>query len=276
MWLLYRVADFLALFACYVLRYRRKVVLQNLGRSFPEKSPAEIQGIARHFYFNLADVLVETLKTLTISKKSFNKHFLITNPEVFQQHLDQGRSIIGFGSHLCNWEWLLTGCRAHFKEPMMGVYQPLASPAAEKFMLKIRSRFGEGPVPMQHTLREIMRRRHIPSAWGLIADQVPMRKSEKYWTQFLNQDTAFYNGPARIAQKTGHAPVFAHLKRVRRGYYELTFTDLGKFDTPANTFAVTEAYARALEEAIRQSPSDWLWSHKRWKHRRDPAQSPQT
>ena len=245
------------------------MVEKNLSSAFPHKSPEQLTKIKYRFYHNLAEVIVETLKARTLSKKAFAERVKVLNPEVFERYFDQGKSIIAMASHQCNWEWVLLGCRAHFDQPMFPVYQPITNAYFENLMRKIRSRFGGQPIPMQQTLREILNNRDTPAAYGLVADQVPMHHSEKHWTQFLQQETAFYNGPAKIAQKMGYPAVYIKMNRTKRGYYQVELIDLGM---PSNTnppSETTEAYARALEHFLQANPADWLWSHNRWKHKRE-------
>jgi len=264
----YLFADFLAWLAGKVFRYRRDVVVENLSRAFPELAGAERQAAADAFYHNLAQVIVETLKARSMSRAAFQQRISIRNPEIFRAYFAQGKSIIALASHQCNWEWVLLGFRAHFEEAMFPVYQPLTNAYFDRLMKKIRSRFGGTAIPMQQTLRQVIGNRKIRAAYGLVADQVPMQQSDKCWLPFLNQDTAFYNGPAKIAQKMGYPAIFIEMRRIKRGYYELILTDLGIPEQGQPTCQTTERYAQLLEQSLKRHKSDWLWSHKRWKHKR--------
>jgi Kdo2-lipid IVA lauroyltransferase/acyltransferase len=265
-WWLYRLADMLFWLTCYVVRYRRAVVLENLTRSFPTKTPQEIRRIARLFYLNLADIMVETLKSYSISKADLRKRIHFTNPEILQQHCDNGQSVLVMASHLCNWEWQLLGSQAYFSTPMDGVYQPLTNKGINAIMLHIRGKFGHAPIAMQSAVREIVRRKNKTFVYGLVADQTPMPHEKNFYTTFLHQKTPFFLGTARIAEMTQFPVLYLEMKRVKRGYYALTFHTLALPPHTKGNDELIVQYARLLEKNIEENPADWLWSHKRWKY----------
>ncbi len=265
-WCLYRLADFIFLLAYYVFRYRYAVVMDNLERSFPTKTLREREKIARKFYLNLADIIVESIKSYTISKKAILKHIHFTNPEVLQAHCDKGQSVLVMASHLCNWEWQLLGSQAFFKTTMDGVYKPLSNKTVDGIMAHIRGKFGYKPIPMQSAVREIVRRKTQTFVYGLVADQTPQPNEHTFHTFFLNQKTPFFVGTARIAELTQYPVLYIEMRRVRRGYYTLTFHTLALPPHTKGNHEVIVEYARLLEKCILENPSDWLWSHKRWKY----------
>ena len=168
-------------------------------------------------------------------------------------------------SHLCNWEWLLHGVALHLGYPVDAAYKPLRDQWAERLMLSIRSRFGARLVPAKDLLRDFLRRRGMVRAVAMNADQAPVATDKRYWTQFLGQDTAFYIGAEQIARATRLPVIYAGMRRIRRGYYEVELKPLwdGREATDPNT--VTERYARACEIDVLKSPADWLWSYRRWR-----------
>ncbi len=266
---LHRLADGLYFILAYIVRYRRKVVDQNLMRAFPECSPAERNRLISQFYQNLTDVLVETIKLATMSADEMRRRVRYTNPELVRPFMERGQVVVIMTSHQANWEWL-PGSSALNGFPSDSVYKPLSSPFFEQLMQQVRARFGVTLVPMQRLSRSIVLRRNEPRLIGLVADQIPDRPEHAFWTDFLQQDTPFYPGPERLARASNMPVVYVELARVRRGYYEATFTVLGEppyTDLPENTLLAR--YRDALEVTIRRHPSDWLWSHKRWKHQRE-------
>ncbi len=265
--LLYWFSDFLYVLLRYVVRYRWSVVHQNLQNAFPEKTPAERRRIADAFYRNLTDVFVETIKGLTISAEELRQRVRFTNPSVFQAHLDIGHTVLIMTSHQCNWEWQSPGARL-LGPAVDVVYQPLTNAFFDRLMRQIRGRFGITPIPMQGLLRDMVKRRNQLRLIGLVADQAAPPDTA-HWTSFLNQETDFFVGTDKLARQFGCPVLFVEMRRLRRGYYELVLHSLA--EPPYDglpPLSIIEKYVRKLEESIRANPSDWLWSHRRWKHRR--------
>ncbi|WP_310589824.1 lysophospholipid acyltransferase family protein [Larkinella soli] len=266
--LLYIVSDILYFFLAYLIRYRKKVVLSNLRNSFPGQSEAELQRVAKDFYRNFADVLVETLKLPGLSEEELRARVRFTNEELVKKNLVKGQPVLIMASHQCNWE-LAPSASVVNGMPADAVYKPLNNALSERIVHHIRSRFGAKPVPMKKLLREMATRRNEPRLIALVADQIPDQPEFGYWTQFLHQDTPFYPGTERLARAFGLPVFYVGMRRVRRGFYELTFYPIA--EPPYRNLPegeILNRYRDALEKTIREAPADWLWSHKRWKHRR--------
>ncbi len=263
--LFYLLSDLFCFLLYYVVGYRRKVVMENLRNAFPEKSEEERKRIARQYYQNLADIMLETIKMLTISKKSLRERFHLTNPEVAAKYLDQGRSIVGAVGHFGNWEWACLVQGMGVRYPSIVIYKTLKNPWFNKLFLKMRSRTGAILVPMRQTLRALVAYRNKPFMSILAADQTPRQQSAIYWTRFLNQDTAAYLGIEKVAKMNNSVVVYCDIQRVGRGRYRVSYRVL--FENPKETadFEITEGYLGILEKRIRENPADWLWSHRRWK-----------
>ena len=269
---LYLLAEAIYFLLAYVVRYRWRVVTENLRNSFPEKPPAEIERTAKDFYRHFAQVVVEILKLGAISAEELAPRMRFTNPELMRSYFAENRLVLALGSHMGNWEWLLNGAALEFPGGAAGVYKPLNNPIFETLMRRLRTRFGADAVPMLATLRYMVAHRGEGRVFSLLTDQAAGPEDRPYWTQFLHQDTSFYTSADRLAVQFGCPVVYIGIRRVRRGYYEVTFTDL--LDSrvaklaPAGTFPVTEAFARQLEADMRASPEQYLWTHRRWKHQR--------
>jgi len=262
---LYAFSSFLYLLAFYVVRHRHQVIRGQLEKVFPEASDAERTRIHKRFLKNFCDVVVEVLKSVSMTEADMRAHVKIMNLEVARRHLDAGQSVMLVTSHLCNWEWLLHGVTLQLGYPVDAAYKPLHDQWAERLMLKIRSRFGARLVPAKELLADFLRRRGIVRAVAMNADQAPVSTDKRYWTQFLGQDTAFYIGAEQIARATRLPILYVAVRRIRRGYYEVELRPLwdGRESTEPN--AVTERYARACEIDVLESPADWLWSYRRWR-----------
>lgn len=270
---LYVLASFLYFIVYYVVGYRKKVVFENLKNSFPEKSEQELKKIQKRFYKNFADVIVEILHTYSMSAHEIQKRVTIKNPEIantiFNDHKTSALGVVG---HVCNWEWISHISCFKVDAPVDAVYKQLSSKKFDKFMLELRSRFGTKPVEMKRFPREIIKRKNEIRAYALIADQSPKKEEIKLWIPFLNQETGFYEGPASLAVMTNFPVFYVGIKRLKRGYYEVFFEKIAsppytKEDVPL----IMKRYAKLLEEQIKASPADWLWSHRRWKHKKPVA-----
>ena len=264
--ILYSISDVLYFLMRYVIRYRKAVILENLRLSFPEKSAAEIQSISNGFYHNLADIIVETVKIPGMSADEMRRRVRITNTEVARGWIQAGEVIVGMGSHQCNWEWFAQSIHLH-GIPMDIVYKPLTSEFSGKLLFYIRSHFGGNVVSMHNLPRHMAANRHMPRMIALGSDQVPDVPEQAFWTDFLHRDSPFYPGSERLARRQKMAVFYMDIVRVRRGYYEGSVKPLAEppyDELPLGT--IMERYRDVIEDTIRANPSNWLWSHKRWKH----------
>ncbi|MBC8082186.1 MAG: lysophospholipid acyltransferase family protein [Hymenobacter sp.] len=267
---LYGLADLVYVLVAYVVRYRRQVVLTNLRNSFPEKPEAEIQRLQRQFYRNFAQVLVETLKLAAMPAAELKRRVFFRNPEVLERHFARGRTVLGLSSHAGNWEWVLTSGAVWLSAHADGVYKPLMNPFFEDFLYRLRTRTGAGLIPMRDTLRDMVQRRGETRVVSMLSDQAAGPEDRPYWTTFLHQEAGFYTSAERLAGRFQCPVVYVSIRRLRRGYYEIILTDLydGDAPLPPDSFPITEAFVRQLERDIRLFPADYLWTHRRWKHKR--------
>ncbi|ARS34328.1 lysophospholipid acyltransferase family protein [Pontibacter actiniarum] len=275
---LYVLADFLYLLMYRVVGYRKKVVLQNLRMAFPEKSETELRSIAKAFYRQFADVVVEILHLAGMSRSEMQRRVKFTNPELLAGYVEAGTPVLILGSHVGNWEWSLSAAAVTFGFPSEGVYKPLNNPFFEAFMRHTRSRLGAHLIKMKETLREFVSKRRQPRVVALLSDQTPLRSEITFWTQFMHQDTPFYTGAEKLSERFGYPVLFLDVKRTSRGHYALTFEQITdgkqKPAVAAEDHPITVAFAQKLEAALRRAPADYLWTHKRWKHKRpQPAAS---
>jgi Kdo2-lipid IVA lauroyltransferase/acyltransferase len=267
---LYLLSDFLFFVSYYLAGYRKNIVRKNLRNSFPEKSEDELQKIEIEFYKSFCDYGVETLKLLTISKEELMQRMKYINPEITQPFAERGQSILLLTAHQFNWEWLLaSGCR-YLPFHVDFVYQKQSSELFNRFSLESRTRFGAFPVERAQVGREAIRRKDILRGIAVMADQFPgLDQDKKYWTKFLNQDTAFFLGLGQLAYLTQYPAVFFGVKKIRRGYYEAEGFVVSEPPYEKESQQIVEQYVRATEKIIQQQPSGYLWSHNRWKKNRD-------
>lgn len=267
---LYLLSDGVRFLLFTVIGYRRKVILSNLRNSFPEKSEAEIRTIARRFERWFCDLVVETLKTLTISPVTVRKRVTFEGAEILRRYAEQGQSVVLVLGHFGNWE--LAGAR-YSAEPglpqLYVIYHPLQNKWFDGLMYHMRTRHGTKLYTMRETSKSMLRDRHLNTATAFIADQTPSPE-RAYWMTFLNQDTPVFQGTESLAKKLGYPVVYISIKQPRRGHYHLSLETL--VSAPKNTAEgeITEAHTRRLERDIVNYPDLWLWTHRRWKHRRPP------
>ena len=267
--ILYIFSDLLYFVLYYIVSYRRKVVAENLKNSFPEKSDAEREVIGKKFYRHLADLMVETFKLTHMSQKSQNKRFTYTNLEIIDKLREEKRDVIAVLGHYNNWEWP-TLLPYYLKYKTVIIYKPLQNKYFNNFINNQRSKFGIVLTPTSNVLREIIKYRgnNINTVSIFISDQIPAKGDIKYWTTFLNQDTAVFTGAGKIASKYDMAVVFFHIQKIKRGHYNLDIELLHDHTAGLSENEITETHVRRLEEIIREEPEYWIWSHRRWKHKK--------
>lgn len=264
-WLLYLLSDLLFFFLYYVFRYRRKVAGSNLANSFPEMTVKARADIEKRFYTYLADMILESVKGISITASELKERYKFENLKDITRHLDAGRSVIAVTGHYGNWEWGPIGIGLEMKEKVLVVYKPLSDTRFDNLINSMRSRFGAVMVPMKQTLRRITEYKDQPHVLVLVGDQTPAQEDSQYFTNFLNQPTAVFLGVEKIAVKTNDPIVYFSINRIKRGYYKCTVKSLVEYPMDTSEHEITEAHTRELENHIRLQPEYWLWSHKRWK-----------
>ena len=265
---LYAISDFLFFISYRIIGYRRKMVWNNLKNSFPEKAESELRLIEKDFYRNLCDYAVETLKLLSISDEELKKRLVFANPDVLMNHATNQQSVLNLASHHFNWEWLLTTASIIFPVETDFVYQPVNNAFFERISLESRTRFGARAVKRDEVAREMVKRKNIVRNVAIVGDQYPGYKHDKKFpTKFMNQDTVFFYGTYQVAILTQFPVVYNRVRKVKRGYYEVTSIELANPPYDKNDNSILERYIHEVENAIRERPSEWLWSHNRWKKR---------
>lgn len=261
---LYIASDVLFFVVYYLTGYRKKVVFNNLTSSFPEKSEKEIKSIARGFYHFMCDIMVETIKLLSMSHKEIKRRVIVTNPDLINASLEKGISTVILLGHYGNWEWVQE-IGEYFIESYRGsIYHRLKSKFWDDVFIALRGRWNMHIIPQEQAVRTLLEKSHQPWAFGFIADQRPREALKGNWTEFLNHETSFITGPEDIGQRVKADFFYLDIERFKRGYYRLTFKKLSPVND-GEPYPYMRAYLREFENTIRRAPSLWLWSHKRWK-----------
>lgn len=249
--------------------YRKKIVLTNLHNSFPEKSEEEIRKICKAFYKHLANLFIEILKLQHMRPSEIKRRYKILNPEVLDRLNKEGKSSVAVFGHYANWEWIISlqMCTSY---KALTVYKPLANEYFDRYFMKFRTQYGLELVRMINTGRTLYKyaKQGIPTLTGLVSDQTPPNGEIQYWTTFLNQDTPVYLGIEKLSHKFNMAVLFFHITRVKRGYYELDIEIITENPAELAPMEITERHVKRLERQIREKPEYWMWSHRRWKHKK--------
>jgi KDO2-lipid IV(A) lauroyltransferase len=265
---LYALTDIVYLLVYHVWRFRRALALENVRRSFPDRSARDIAQIVETSYHNAFDMIAEVLKGAAMTPDEIRRRMRIQNIEILAPYLATNRPVVLLASHHCNWEWLLLASSLEHKVSVDAVYKPLRVAAIDRFMFETRSRFGGNPIAVKDFLVEVLRRRNTARIFALVADQTPPHDEEKHWTRFLNQDTAFFVGADKIARIVRSPVFFVGIVRTSRGHYEATLQLLAEPPYSGEGTDIIESYVRAAEAHIARHPADWLWIYRKWKYKK--------
>ncbi len=263
---LYRFSDFISFLMGHILAYRKEVIDENLRKSFPEKTDQERNKIKREFYRNFADILVESIKSLSLTEKEIRERFTLANPEVFESIYRNNKGVIMVMGHYTNFEWTAMSIPLLVPQKCFAVYHPLKNQRFNRLVVKIREQFGLQLFSMDDTYPFMLNNPVDQPLYVFMADQSPHRGKIKYRTSFLNQSTPVHLGVENLARKCDLAVVFIITERTRRGHYQVKAELLYEDVKNTSQYEVTNTHVKSLEKAIKQSPASWLWSHKRWKH----------
>lgn len=264
LWILHRISDVLYILTYYLIGYRKKVVFGNIEKAFPERSEQERIDLAKGFYRNFCDVIMESTKLFSISEKELSKRMILHDLGNLLPYYEQGRSIIGMISHVSNWEWMVISDRV-MKHRSLGIMTPLTNAFIHQKVVASRTRFGCRAIP-KSKIANVISDEYEPTVYFFASDQSPHRATSAYWTDFFGIDTPVQYGAEKFA-KQYDLPVFHfRISRVKRGYYEVQNTLLEEDPVNAAYGSILDRYSVELEAHIRNNPSDWLWTHRRWKH----------
>lgn len=268
---LYLLSDFIYFVLYYIIRYRKRVVDDNLRQCFPDMTAERRRAVSRLFYRNFADYIFETIKLFHISDREIKRRMVFENTEAIDRFVAQGRSVAVYFSHCGNWEWAPSitlhshtdGVRTAFCQ----VYRPLKNKAFDGLMLRLRSRFGSVSLPKSTVLRRLiaLRRDGFVTVTGFMSDQKPSHGDPTLPLLFLGRPTAFITGTEELARRMKMAAVYWDMYKDSRGYYRIVTRVIADDVSETAPGDVTRVYASMLQQTIQRNPSIWLWTHKRWK-----------
>ncbi len=262
---LYVISDFATFLLYRVFKYRRDIILSNLAIAFPEKTQEERNVIAREFYRNFTDTFIESIKMISISRKHILKRSRC-DFEYINELIDKGRNVHIMVGHQFNWEFANLTYAMNLKIPFVAVYMPVANKIFNRIFYDIRKRYGTVLISaweFSSKMHSVFSNQYI---LALAADQNPSNPSKGVWLNFFSRPAPFVTGPGKGAVKNNTAVVYVAFEKPKRGYYSfriIPITENGASHTPEE---LTILYKNALEDTIRRNPSNYLWSHRRWRH----------
>lgn len=250
----------------FVFKYRKDVVMKNLVIAFPEKTTKERTAIAKKFYQNLIDTFLESLKFISITKKQILKRSTSEFDQI-NHLLARGYNVHIMAGHQFNWEYANALASISLSAPFVGVYMPIANKAMDRIFYNFRKRYGTVMI----SATEFKNNSNHPAfstpyTLGLAADQNPGDPYNAYWMNFFGRPVPFITGPAKGAVKNNTAVVMVGFHKIKRGYYHFSVKLLAENGSSFTPEKLTVIYKNALEEIIRADPSNYLWSHRRWKY----------
>jgi KDO2-lipid IV(A) lauroyltransferase len=269
---LYGLSDFACFIIYRCMKYRIPVVRDNLRQAFPEKSADELLRIEKDFYKGFCDQWIEMLKLLSISKRALNRRFT-GNWDVFRDIAAEGKNGYAMLGHTFNWEWANAACPMHIPQQYACVYLPLSSPAFDRLVLRLRTRTGALMVSskaLKPGLQQLQDKQHI---LALAADQNPAKVDNADWISFMHREAPFFRGPENMARRARAAVVFAGIRKVKRGYYNMVLERVYDDAFTTSPGEITRAYVAFVEASLQTQPANYLWSHRRWKHVREVDRS---
>lgn len=267
--LLYAISDLLYALMYHVIGYRKKAVQENLKLVFPEKSEVELLIITRKFYHHLCDMIVESIKSMNISIDSMKARYKFNNLDIITDFEKQNKSIILMCAHYGSWEWIFI-LQTYTTHRSYAIYKRLQNKYFDRLVKSIRARYSSYLITTKETfsVMEDAKKNGILSMSGFASDQSPKKDKARYWTDFMGINVPVHTGAEALAKKLDMPIVFFSVQRKRRGYYEATFQTLAEKPTLFKDYQITDQFFKLVEAQINEAPEYYLWTHKRWKHRK--------
>ncbi len=272
-WVLYLLSDFLYLVLYKLIGYRTKVVHDNIQNSFPEKSKKEIAAIESKFYAHLCDLVVESIKAFTISKEEAQRRMKDRNIDLVNKYTAKGKQLVMVGGHYGNWEMFAITIGIDMDAKALALFTPLKNKFLNDKIRNSRSKYGLEMLPIQEIKTKMAEMKGNLHTVIFGADQSPRKNQKAYWMNFLNQETGVQFGTEKFAMEYNATVVFGNIYKMKRGFYEVQYDLICENAEETEFGFITQTHVKMLEKVIQAQPEYWLWSHKRWKHKR-PAEEP--
>lgn len=268
--LLYAFSDVVYILIYRIIGYRTKTVQANLKLALPHLSDKERKRIEKTFYKHLCDMFLEMVKTMGISQKEMEKRFKLTNLDVYKNLETKGKSIALITAHYATYEWIIS-MNKHISFDGYAIYKKLANPHFDKLVKNIRSKFEAYLIDTKETPAVIERNKEENrlSVYGFASDQSPKAGKAHHWTTFMGATVPVHTGAEMLAKKYDMNVILLEVTKVKRGFYEAHFEVPFEDVQAVPDYQITDYFLRKLEKQILRKPEYYLWTHKRWKHKRD-------
>jgi KDO2-lipid IV(A) lauroyltransferase len=266
---LYAVSDVLYVVLYNIVGYRKQTVQENLKLVFPDKSEAERQLITKRFYHHLCDMILEAIKSMSISVEDMKARFKFTNIELIKEFEKQNKSIVLMCAHYGSWEWIFI-IQTYVKFRGYAVYKRLNNIYFDKLVRGIRARYNSYLVTTKETIPTLIenKKKGVLTMNGFVSDQTPKKGKAYHWNTFMGIEVPIHTGAEMLAKKLDMPVIFFSVKRIKRGFYETTFQTLAEQPNEYKNYAITDQFLKLVEQQIHEEPQYYLWTHKRWKHRK--------
>lgn len=277
----YAWADIISWILKNLVHYRRNAIYINLSRAFPEKKYGEIKAVANEFYRHLGEIIAEAIWFGGCDYEKLRKYRIceIENMDELCRIYGSGKSMTVLSTHCGNWE-LMGGTlcynfddsvKSNITEDMINVvYKAQKSRLWDEIMRRNRIApiprhfHFNGTIESSRILRTALKNKDKQSVYIYPTDQYPYYGAHDIGI-FMNQPTKAMLGSAGVACKLGMSVVYMKMKRVRRGSYMISFIPICADASLMSPEEIMRKYFDLLEEEIRETPHNWLWTHKRWK-----------
>jgi KDO2-lipid IV(A) lauroyltransferase len=268
--LLYVLSDLIFVFIYHIFRYRKKVVVDNLKLVFPEKSEEEIESISKKFFHHFCDILLEAIKSLTISEAELKRRFIPSNMEEILKIEKENKSLVLMMAHYGSWEWIFI-LQGYTTSKGYAIYKRLGNKYFDALVKRIRAKYNTFLITTKETISTLneSKKNGELTLNGFISDQTPKLNSAYHWNEFMGIKVPIHTGAEMLAKKLDLAVAFCAVKKVKRGYYEATFKTITLTPNEFKDYEITDIFMKLVEKQIYEAPEYYLWTHKRWKHKDD-------
>jgi len=263
-YVVYRVSDLVYFLLYKVFKYRLKTVRKNLNLVFPNKTVNELLEIEKGFYKHFSDITIESIKAYGMNENQMKKRYTYENIDVLKKIQKEKKNIILLCGHYSNFEWLLS-IGYNTKGNGYGIYTPMTNKYFDKLFKKIRKKH-KAFLISRYNIKEFMSSLDDNKYYlfGFAADQSPRKVGKSYINKFFGHKVPIFTGAERFAKDYNLTVVFADINREKRGYYKTKFIEI--IDNKDTEYSITDQFITLLENQIKRDPSQYFWSHNRFKH----------
>lgn len=262
--IVYNISNILSFLLHKVFKYRLKTVKKNLNLVFPNKDIHELDEIEKKFYSHFADISIESIKAYGMSEKEMKRRYTYENIDEIERIQEKNKNIILICGHYSNFEWLLS-IGYNVKGNGYGIYTPMSNKYFDRLFKKIRGKH-KAFLVSRYYINDFMNNLDVNKyhLFGFAADQSPRKIGKSYVNKFLGQKVPIFTGAERFSKDFNLSVVFADITRTKRGHYKTKFIEI--LEKKDNQYSITDQFLSLLENQIYRDPSQYFWTHNRFKH----------